>query len=221
MHTPPHDRSIRVLIVDDHFFTRIGLTASLNIEADIGVVAEAECGKEAIDLFSRHRPDVAVLDGNLPDMHGFDVAREIVKLHGGAKLLMFSVEETEEDVHRAVSSGARGYLHKSASRAQLLQAVRTVASGHRYLPSSMQAKLRDRASHNSLSNRELEVLRSIAGGFSNKEIATALSVSTETAKTYVARLMEKLEAHDRTHAVAIALSRGLLRPHELRGHGHS
>ncbi len=217
MHTLPNDRSIRVLIVDDHFFTRIGLTATLNIESDIGVVAEAACGRDAIDLYSTHQPDVAVLDGNLPDMHGFDVAREIVRLFGGARLLIFSVEETEEDIHRAITCGVRGYLHKSTPRTKLLNAVRTVASGRRFIPAPLQEKLRERGSHNSLSGRELQVLQCIAQGLANKEIAAALGVSAETAKTYVSRLMEKLGAQDRTHAVAVALTRGLLRAHELRG----
>ncbi len=214
-----HDRAIRVLVVDDHFFTRIGLTTALNFESDMGVVAEASCGREAIDLYTHHQPDVALLDGSLPDMHGTDVAREIVKRFDGARLLIFSVEETEEDIHRAVNAGVRGYLHKSAPRAQLLEAVRAVASGRRFMPPPLQAKLRERGTHNSLSEREREALLGIAQGLANKEIAQAIGVSAETAKTYVARLMEKLGVQDRSHAVAVALARGLLRPQDLRGHG--
>lgn len=208
---PPFENTIRVMVVDDHFFTRMGVSAALSLETDMGVIAEAGCGQDAIDLFTEHRPDVAVLDGSLPDMHGTDVAREIVKRFDTARLLIFSIDETEEDIHRAVAAGVRGYLPKSASRPELIHAVRTVASGRRFFPQPVLGKLQERRSHVTLSTRELEVLQCMAKGWPNKMIAAALNVSTETVKTFVARILDKLDAEDRTQAVMVALDRGLLR----------
>ena len=209
--TLEYDQAIRVLVVDDHFFTRIGLTTALNFESDMGVVAEASCGREAIDLFIRHRPDVAVLDGKLPDMHGIDVAREIVKQFHGARLLIFSVEETEEDVHRAVEAGVSGYLAKTAERSELIKAVRAVAIGNRFFPNPILHKLRERRMHVTLSDRETQVLEAMARGLPNKLIAAELNISSETVKTFVARILDKLDAGDRTEAVMKALERGLIR----------
>ncbi|HYE80178.1 MAG TPA: response regulator transcription factor [bacterium] len=208
---PPDKNSIRILVVDDHFFTRMGLAAALNLESDMGVVAEAATGREAIALYREHRPDVAVLDCMLPDMHGAEVAREIVSHHDCARLLMFSVEETEEDIHRAVNAGVRGYLPKSAPRPELLSAVRTVAAGRRFFPEPVLGKLHQRRSHVSLSAREIEVLQAMAEGLPNKLIALRLGVSTETVKTFVGRILEKLGAEDRTQAVMVAIERGVLR----------
>ncbi len=210
---PSSENSIRVLVVDDHFFTRMGVSAALNLETDMGVIAEAGCGREAIDLFTEHKPDIALLDGHLPDMHGAEVAKEIVSRFDTARLLIFSVEETEEDIHRAVSAGVQGYLPKSASRPDLIQAVRTVASGRRYFPQHILGKLQERRSHVTLSTRELEVLRSMSRGWPNKIIAAHMGVSTETGKTFVARILDKLQAEDRTQAVMVALDRGLIKLH--------
>jgi DNA-binding NarL/FixJ family response regulator len=204
-------RSIRVLVVDDHFFTRLGLTAALSMESDITVVAQASNGRQAIDLFSEFEPDVAVLDGNLPDLHGTDVARQIVSRHANAKLLLFSVEETEEAIHRAVHAGVNGYLSKTARRSTVLEAIRTVADGRRYFPDTIQAKLNAHHAHPDLSAREMEVLRHIAHGLSNKEIAEAMGISNETVKTHVGRLMVKLGVQDRAHALMVAMERGILR----------
>jgi DNA-binding NarL/FixJ family response regulator len=209
--TPATENTIRVLIVDDHFFTRLGLSAALNLEADIGVIAEAASGQDAIDLYTELRPDVAVLDGHLPDMHGTEVAREIVKRFECARLLIFSVEETEEDIHRAVSAGVRGYLPKDAPRPDLIHAVRTVAAGRRYFPQPLLGKLHDRRSHASLSVRERQVLQGMAKGWPNKMIAAEMGVSTETVKTFVTRILGKLDAEDRIQAVMTALDRGLLK----------
>lgn len=207
----PSEKPIRVLVVDDHFFTRLGLSAALNLESDIQVVAEAANGQDAISLYEEHLPDVAILDGNLPDMHGTEVAREIVKRFEMARLLIFSVEETEEDIHRAVNAGVRGYLPKTSSRPDLLNAVRTVSHGRRYFPKTVLGKLNERRNHVTLSAREFEVLQCMAKGWPNKIIANELKISTETVKTFVARILDKLEAEDRTQAVMVALDRGLLK----------
>jgi two-component system NarL family response regulator len=202
---------IRVLIVDDQFFARMGLSMSIKLEADMDVVAEAECGRDALDLFTKHQPDVTVLDGQLPDMHGSEVAREIVKRHGPSRLLFFSVEDTEEDIHRAVSAGVSGYVTKFCPRPELLHAVRSVAAGKRYFPEPLLGKLNERRSHVTLSSRELEVLHGLAKGWPNKIIAAELNVSAETVKTFVTRILDKLGVEDRTQAVMRALERGLLK----------
>jgi DNA-binding NarL/FixJ family response regulator len=207
------DRPIRVLIVEDQFFARMGLSMSFKLEPDLDVVGEAECGHEAVDLFTRHQPDVTVLDGQLPDMHGTDVAREIVKRHGPSRLLFFSVEDTEEDIHRAVNAGVSGYVTKFCPRPELLHAVRSVAAGRRYFPEPLLGKLHERRSHVTLSSRELEVLRGMAKGWPNKVIAAELNISAETVKTFVTRILGKLGVEDRTQAVMRALERGLLKQH--------
>jgi DNA-binding NarL/FixJ family response regulator len=209
--TPKHP--IRVLIVDDHFFARMGVSSVLNQEADIGVVAEAENGREAIEMFDVHHPDVAVLDGQLPDMHGADVAREIVERHHGAKLLLFTVEDTEEDVHRAVTAGVNGYVLKSAPRGELLNAVRLVAAGSRFFSEPALMKLQLRRKRCPLSTRETEVLKAMARGLSNKLVAAEMGVSMETVKTFVARILEKFDVVDRVAAVITAMERGYLKRH--------
>ncbi len=204
-------RSIRVLLVDDHFFTRLGLAAALSLESDIKVVAQASSGKQAIDLYTEYQPDIAVVDGHLPDLHGTDVARQIVSRHANANLLLFSVEETEEAIHRAVRAGVNGYLSKTARRSTVLEAIRTVAGGKRYFPDAIQAKLHAHHTHPELSARELEVLQCISRGLANKEIAESMGISTETVKTHVARLMDKLGVQDRARALMVAIERGILR----------
>jgi DNA-binding NarL/FixJ family response regulator len=211
MHTLP-ETAIRLLIVDDHFFTRMGLASSIQLEPDMRVVGEAACGREALDLYHQHAPDVTVLDGLLPDMHGAEVAREIVKSNTGARLMIFSVDETEEDIHRAVAAGVSGYLPKTTPRAEFIGAIRDLAAGRRYFPTAIQEKLRERKCHVGLSQREVEVLKCMAKGLPNKIIAADLGVSAETVKTFVARIMEKLNVEDRTQAVVEAMSRGWLRP---------
>ncbi len=206
----PHS-CIRILLVDDHFFTRMGLASALNLESDIKVVAEASNGRDAINMFSEFQPDLAILDGNLPDLHGTEVARHIVSRHAEARLLLFSVEETEEAIHRAVRAGVNGYLNKGAQRSDVLEAIRAVASGRRYFPKPIQAKLHAHHIHTELSTREVEVLNHIARGMANKEIAASMGISTETVKTHVTRLLAKLDVQDRAHALMVAMERGILK----------
>lgn len=211
MYNLNEESAIRILVVDDHFCTRMGITTALNFEADMGVVAEAGCGRDAIDLYTHHLPDVAVVDGNLPDMHGVEVVREIVRRFDGARLLIFSVEETEEDIHRAVSAGVSGYVPKTAERSELVHAVRTVASGRRFFSTEVLTKIKERRRHVELSQREMQVLQGIAQGLPNKVMAAEMGLSTETIKTYVGRVMEKLSATDRAQAVIKGVERGLIK----------
>ncbi len=210
MNAPP-DRAIRVLVVDGNPFTLLGVSSALNLESDIAVIAEAGSGKDAIALFNQHQPDVLVIDGLLPDMHGTEVTREIKRDHSLAKVLMFSTEHTEEDFHRAVDAGVSGYLIKASSSSELIVAVRCLASGQHYFPKAVLCSLQQRRQRQKLSTRELEVLRHMAKGLPNKIIAAELGVSPETVKTFVGRILGKLDSEDRTQAVVTALKRGCLK----------
>lgn len=200
-----------VLIVDDHFMIRFGLVSALSQEADLKIVGAARNGREALEMFESFRPDVTLMDGILPDIHGVEVIRQIITNHPAARIILVSINETAEDVHRAMEAGAWGYLPKSSEHRWLLDAIRTVASGKRYLPPEIQSRLAERNLHVQLSERELQVLRLVAKGKANKEIADELSVGEGTIKTHLKHLLSKLDAPDRTRAVTLAIERGLLR----------
>jgi len=202
---------VRVLLVDDHFMIRMGLASALEREKGITVVAQAGDGDEAVAAYAKDLPDVVVMDGRLPDRHGSVVTREILERWPDARVLMLSIEETEEDIHRAVDAGACGYISKTIARALIVEAIRTVAAGGQYFSDALAAKLFERRRRKSVSTRELEVLRLIATGRSNKEIAADLGLSEATVKTHVAHLMEKLDAPDRTRVIIAALERGLIK----------
>lgn len=203
---------VRILLVDDHFVVRSGLAASLGLEEDLLVVAEASDAAEAVALFDTHHPDLVVMDLQLgdPDASGLDATAELCQQHPGAKVLIFSSFARDEDIYRAIRSGALGYLQKAAPREDLLQAVRLVARGQRWLPPDIAKRLADRLVRPEPSPREQEVLALIAKGYSNKEIAGKLHLSDETVKRHVSNLIEKLNVHDRTQAVTEALRRGLI-----------
>jgi DNA-binding NarL/FixJ family response regulator len=202
--------TIRLLIVDDHFFVRSGLTTSLGPEPDLEIVGEAENVASAVAAWELHRPAVTLLDLRLAEGSGLDALREIRALDEGAAVLVFSVEETEEDIFRSHEAGAMGYLAKSAPRRELLLAIRTVASGQRYFSPVAEALIRERKSRTGLSTRELQVLHVVVDGLSNKEIAERLGIAENTAKVHVARVLEKLGAQDRTTASKIAIQRGFV-----------
>ena len=200
----------RILIVDDHFMVRMGLVAVLSREPDFKVVGEASNGAEALKLFSRLHPDVTLMDGILPDTHGVEVIRRIVASWPDARVIMVSINDTAEDVHQAMEAGAWGYIPKSSEEDETIRAIRMVASGKEFLPESLAHKLSERNLITPLSDRELGVLRFVADGKSNKEIAEDLRIGEASVKTYIARIFTKLGAHDRTQAVAIARKRGIL-----------
>jgi two-component system NarL family response regulator len=196
------------MLVDDHFVVRSGLAASLGLEDDIRVVAEAADADEALAAFSRHEPDVVIMDLQLGAGSGIEVTARLCKAHPQARILVFSSFARDEDVHRAIRAGALGYLQKAAPRDELLAAVRTVAQGKRFLPADIAQRLVARLDRPEPSARELDVLALIAKGRSNKEIATELGVSDETVKTHVSNVMQKLKAQDRAHAVTEAIRLG-------------
>lgn len=202
---------IRILVVDDHFMVRLGLVGAISAEPDIEVVGEASNGAEAIALFDRLHPDVTLMDGILPDIHGVEVTRRILERHPGARIILVSINETAEDIHRALEAGAAGYIPKSAEKDAIVQAIRTVADGDQFLSPGLSLRLAERDLQPLLSVRETQVLSLIATGMANKQIATQLALGEATVKTHVRHILEKLGAPDRTRAVTLAMERGLLR----------
>lgn len=201
---------IRILVVDDHFAVRMGLTASINMEEDMKVVAEATGHRQALEQYRKHHPDVVLMDLRLPGDDGVVVTASLCQETPPAKIVVFSSYGGDENVHRALEAGARAYLFKSGPRAELISAIRKVQAGEFYLPPAVAAELARYVSRPSLSDRELEVLRHIVGGRSNKEIGDALNISEVTVKRHVGHILEKLAVQDRTQAATLAIQRGII-----------
>ena len=202
--------AMRILIAEDHFVTRSGLKAILGTAPGVEVVAEAENGADAIALFRTHRPDVAVVDLRLPDMHGVDVIRAIRDEFADARLLVLTATDGSEAIYRALQAGARGYLLKDATGTALVQAIHDVAAGKRVMSPAVAAQLAERMPQSTLTPREIEVLRLVAAGRSNKRVADELGLSEATVRTHVSNILAKLGADDRTQAATEAIRRGIL-----------
>ena len=207
MSTP---NSIRILVVDDHFMVRMGLRASLNAEPDMRVVGEAGSAEEAMVVFRAQRPDVVIMDLRLQGSSGIDAATRVLREFPEAKIFMLSTYGGEEGIYRAMQAGARGYVLKNAAREELLQAIRTVYAGGKYMDPASAQYLAERDRHPSLTARELQVLQMIVQGWSNKEIANSLGVAEVTIKQHVTHLLEKMGASDRTQAATLAIQRGVV-----------
>jgi DNA-binding NarL/FixJ family response regulator len=205
-----NSKPIRILVVDDHFMVRMGLSASLNVESDLEVVAEAGNGEAAIEAYRKHHPTLVLMDLRLPGMSGIDCTAAILREYPDARILMLSTHCNEEEVYRALQAGARGYIVKSILREELLRAVRAVHEGQQYVDPIVASQLAERRSHRSLSTREVEVLQMVARGLGNKEIASALSIAEVTVKLHVSHVLEKLSVKDRTQAATAALQRGII-----------
>jgi DNA-binding NarL/FixJ family response regulator len=203
--------TIRILVVDDHAMIRLGLIGALSSEPGIQVVGEARNGLEAIEQHAKLAPDITLMDGILPDMHGVEVTRKIIASEPLAKIVLISINETAEDIRRALEAGVRGYVPKSCEQDTIIEAIRSVAAGVNFLPPQLARRLAERNAIVGLSNREVEVLRLVAKGKANKEIAGELSLSGDTIKTHITHLMRKLGAADRAHAVTLAIEQGFLR----------
>src|SRR3984957_2428360 len=201
---------IRILVVDDHFMVRMGLSASLNVEPDMEVVAEAGNGHAALEAYRTHRPNLVMMDLRLPGMSGIDCTAAILHEFADAQILMLSTHSGEEEIYRSMQAGAKGYIVKSIVREELLRAVREVHQGRQYVDPIVAAHLAERRSHRSLSVREVEVLRMVAKGLGNKEIANALKIAEVTVKLHVSHILEKLNVNDRTQAATVALQRGII-----------
>jgi DNA-binding NarL/FixJ family response regulator len=204
------ENPIRVLIVDDHAVVREGLAAMIRVEPDMMVAAQASNGQEALELFRAHRPDVAILDLRLPDKSGVEVISAICRDFPHARILVLTVYDGDEDIYLALQAGARGYLLKETLRDQLIQAIHTIHAGNRCIPPAVATRLAERIFSTQLTARELEVLRFIAKGKSNKEIADLLHITQTTVKGHVNNILTKLRVSDRTEAATTALKRGII-----------
>jgi len=207
---PARKVPIRIVVADDHPIVRSGIVANLMQQRDMKVVAEGKDGLEALALIKKYLPDVVLLDLRMPRLDGLDVVAEINALHLNTKVIVITTYENPEDIQRSVKAGARAYLLKDCSQQVLLEAVRRVYLGEIFLLPQIAQKLVDQMQNPQISSRELEVLKSVASGKSNKEIGVQLFISEGTVKTHVANLLTKLEVPGRTSAVREAVRRGLL-----------
>jgi DNA-binding NarL/FixJ family response regulator len=201
---------IRLLVADDHPLVRQGVVAVVGHEADISVVGEAGTGSEAVEQFRRLRPDVTVMDLGMPGMSGVEAMKTIRAEFPRSRFIALTVYEGDEDIHRALEAGASAYLLKNVVPAQLVDTIRAVHAGLRRLPHEVAERLSERGLGPGLTAREVEVLRLMASGRSNVEIARALQITRGTAKWFVSSILSKLGADDRTEAVTTALERGIL-----------
>ena len=202
---------VSVVIVDDHPVVRDGLHAILSTEPGLTVVGEAGTGAEALARIPELRPDIVVMDLVLPDIPGSDVIRHFYTAGAGIDFIVLTSVAGDEEIYRALDAGARGYLFKDMARKELVQAIRIVHAGERYIPDKVGARLAQNLPRHGLTPREVEVLSHVAAGLRNKEIAYQLELSETTVQTHVKRILEKLEVADRTHAVTTALRRGIIR----------
>jgi DNA-binding NarL/FixJ family response regulator len=210
MTTKSQGNRIRILVVDDHFVVRMGLVATINLEDDMTVVAEAADGQQAIEQYRKHHPDIVVMDLRMPDLDGVSATMLLRREQPPARVILFSSFSGDENVRRALEAGAHAYVVKSAPQEELIDAIRAVHAGGFYLPPGLAADLARHLTHPGLNNDELEVLRLIVGGRSNKEIADALHVSEITVKRRVGHILQKLGAADRTQAATLAIQRGII-----------
>jgi len=201
---------IRILIADDHSVVREGLVSLVKRKSDMVVVAEASNGREAVQLWKEHRPDVTLLDLRMPELDGVGAIKEIRDLDENAHIVVLTTYDGDEDIYRAIKAGAKAYLLKDTARDALVETVRRVHAGETYLPPQLAAKLAERVSGEALSPREIEVLQRMAVGKSNKEIGAELFISEGTVKTHIKSIFNKLDVVSRTEAVATANRRGLI-----------
>jgi len=201
---------IRVLCVDDHRLMREGIVRIVSLQPDIKVVAEARTGQEAVEQFMAHRPDVTLMDLQLPVMNGLQAIRAIKKADAGARVIVLTMYQGDEDIYRALQAGAVAYLLKDSVPDDLIRVIREVHAGNQIISDGVAAKLAARATQPALTDRELQVLELLAEGQRNKEIAATLSISEDTARTHIKSIFFKFNVHDRTAALAEGVRRGIV-----------
>jgi DNA-binding NarL/FixJ family response regulator len=201
---------IRVFSVDDHPLLNEGIAVLISSQPDMQLVAQASTGREAIEKFRKHQPDVTLMDLRLPDMNGIDAIVTIRTEFPEARIIMLTTFEGDVDIQRALEAGARGYVLKSMPPRDLIEVIRQVHAGRKRIPSEVMARLADHLGEEDLTLRELEVLRKVAQGNRNRDIAEKLFITEETVKVHIKHIMEKLGARDRTQAVTIAWQRGII-----------
>ena len=201
---------IRILAVDDHPLLRKGIAALVNAEADMKLVAEASNGEEAIERFRLHRPDVTLMDLQLPGIDGVEAISRILSEFSDARIIVLTTYGGDAQVVRALRAGARAYVLKGHVHRELLETIHTVHAGRKRIPLDIATELAEHATDDELSSREIEVLRLITAGNSNKEIADQLSIGETTVKSHVTNILSKLNANDRAHAITIGLRRGII-----------
>ena len=203
--------TITILTADDHPLIRAGLSAVLHAESGMLVVAEAANGEEAIEAYERLHPDVVLMDLRMPVMDGLAATRAILAEDPNARIIALTTYDGDEDIHRALSAGARGYLLKDMMRTDLVGAIRTVHRGQRSIPAPIAARIAEHTPRVGLTARELEVLRLVADGLSNAQVAERIGRTEGTVKVHLKNILQKLDVHDRTEAVTTALRRGFIR----------
>jgi DNA-binding NarL/FixJ family response regulator len=203
-------QTIRILVVDDHPVLREGLAAMIESQADMTLIAEAATGRDAIELFKLHRPDVTIMDLRLPDMNGIEAIVAIRQSSPQARVVVLTTYLGDVQAGRALMAGAQAFLLKATLRPDLLDTIRAVHKGQRRVPAEVASEMAEYAADDSLTPREVEVLEQVASGNSNKQVAERLSISEDTVKAHMRNVLGKLGANDRTHAVTIALRRGFL-----------
>jgi two-component system NarL family response regulator len=201
---------IRVLVADDHLVMRLGLETLIGAEPDLRVVGMAADGRQAIEMFRQQRPDVALLDLNMPGVSGVTAIRTLCAEDPDARLIVLTIHRGDEAVYQALEAGARGYLLKDTPGEEIAAAIRAVHAGRRYLPPEVAEQMASRLQFEPLTPREIEALKGIAAGLSNREIGARMDIAENTARNYVATVLDKLAVRDRTRAVVVALERGIL-----------
>jgi DNA-binding NarL/FixJ family response regulator len=207
---PDADKRIRILTVDDHPMLREGIAAAIARQPDMVLAGEAVDGREALEVFRTTRPDVTLMDLQMPDMNGVEAIAAIRAEFPGARIIVLSTYKGDVQALRALRAGASGYLIKSALRKEMLDAIRTVYAGRPSIPAEIAVQIAQHAAADALTEREVEVLQCVARGAANKEVAFRLKISDETVKMHMKHILEKLDASDRTRAVTIALARGII-----------
>lgn len=203
-------KKIRILFVDDHPMLRAGLEATIRGEDDLEAVAEAESGVEAVEEFRKWRPDVVLMDLRLPGMNGVEAIQKIREIDAGAKIIVLTTYDGDEDIYRAFTAGARAYLLKDMLRREMVDAIRAVYAGQRYVSPTVAARLAARAPRQELTAREVEILGQVVRGLGNKQIAGELGLAEGTVRIHLSNIFEKLGVHDRTQAAIQAIQRGIV-----------